>query len=147
MHYLTACRVDSQDDGNTAAAALRGLRAVGGTLPGFSIQYPCHAPDEPLVCDERGANPGASLWGGGDHINVTAWSGVRDETLNKKLSCCASVREHWNCAGRCGKSPEDIADALRLVEELRVQTELEIRTRTSRPHSCNWWRAQVQAPV
>ncbi len=75
-NYMAACAVDSQEDGDTAAAALRGLRAVlDGTLPGFSIEYPCHAPNEPRwfvmnVAPIQGPAFGAVV----SHINVTAWA-------------------------------------------------------------------------
>lgn len=62
--YLDAC-VPGDDNNSTAEAALRGLRGVlGGMLPSFSLEYPCHSPTEqrwfimnvaPLHSEEFGA--------------------------------------------------------------------------------------------
>jgi two-component system CheB/CheR fusion protein len=74
-NYLSACKSDLQLDGESATAALRGLRGVlEGTLPGFSIEYPCHSPTEQRwfvmnVAPIQGPTLGAVV----SHINVTAW--------------------------------------------------------------------------
>ncbi len=62
--YLDAC-LSGDDNNGTAEVALRGLRGVlGGVLPSFSLEYPCHSPTEqrwfvmnvaPLHSDEFGA--------------------------------------------------------------------------------------------
>jgi two-component system CheB/CheR fusion protein len=74
-NYLSACNADLQLDDDSATAALRGLRGVlEGSLPGFSIQYPCHSPTEQRwfvmnVAPIQGPTLGAVV----SHINVTAW--------------------------------------------------------------------------
>ena len=74
-NYLHACEVDYPGESNTASTALRGLRGVlEGTLPSFSIQYPCHSPTEHRwfvmnVAPIQGPSLGAVV----SHINVTSW--------------------------------------------------------------------------
>ncbi len=74
-NYLSACNMDQQLNDTSATAALRGLRGVlEGTLPGFSIEYPCHSPTEQRwfvmnVAPIHGPSLGAVV----SHINVTAW--------------------------------------------------------------------------
>ncbi|MCF8167024.1 MAG: PAS domain-containing protein [Rhodoferax sp.] len=74
-NYLTACQSDFPEDGHSASAALRGLRGVlEGSLPGFSIEYPCHSPTEERwfvmnVAPIHGPSFGAVV----SHINVTSW--------------------------------------------------------------------------
>ncbi len=74
-NYLSACEVDYPGESNTASAAMRGLRGVlEGTLPSFSIQYPCHSPTEHRwfvmnVAPIQGPTLGAVV----SHINVTSW--------------------------------------------------------------------------
>ena len=75
VNYLDACSGSHPQDGEIAEAAVRGVRSVlGGVLPSFSIQYPCHAPTEqrwfvmnvaPLRTDEFGAVV--------SHVNITSW--------------------------------------------------------------------------
>jgi two-component system CheB/CheR fusion protein len=74
-NYLSACKTDLQLNDDSATAALRGIRGVlEGTLPGFSIEYPCHSPTEQRwfvmnVAPIQGPAMGAVV----SHINVTAW--------------------------------------------------------------------------
>jgi len=74
-NYLDACGTDFPEDGDTATLTLRGLRGVlDGTLPSFSIQYPCHSPSEKRwfvmnVAPIAGPAFGAVV----SHINVTTW--------------------------------------------------------------------------
>jgi two-component system CheB/CheR fusion protein len=74
-NYLSACKADLQLNDDSATAALRGIRGVlEGTLPGFSIEYPCHSPTEQRwfvmnVAPIQGPAMGAVV----SHINVTAW--------------------------------------------------------------------------
>ncbi|MBV5298214.1 MAG: diguanylate cyclase [Rhodoferax sp.] len=74
-NYLEICaNAASAPNGEEAAQALAGIRSVlDGSLPDFTLEYPCHSPAEqcwfvlhglPL----RGANPGAVLI----HQNVTS---------------------------------------------------------------------------
>ena len=74
-NYLNACGTDFQQDGDTATAALSGVRGVlDGTLPSFSIQYPCHSPGEKRWFVMNVAPiPGPAFGAVVSHINVTAW--------------------------------------------------------------------------
>ncbi len=72
-NYLKACEPTTDNaDGDRAA---RGLRAVlDGTLPNFSMEYPCHSPTEERwfvmnVAPVPGPNFGAVV----SHFNVTNW--------------------------------------------------------------------------
>jgi two-component system CheB/CheR fusion protein len=74
-NYLNACVTDTQQDGDSALAAVGGLRGVlEGTLPSFSMEYPCHSPTQRRwfvmnVAPIAGPALGAVV----SHINVTAW--------------------------------------------------------------------------
>jgi two-component system CheB/CheR fusion protein len=74
-NYLTACNAEMAADGDSAGAALRGLRAVlDGTLPTFSIEYPCHSPTEQRWFVMNVAPiPGPGFGAVVSHINVTTW--------------------------------------------------------------------------
>ena len=73
-NYIDVCLPGNDDDG-TATDAIRGLRGVlGGVLPSFSLEYPCHSPTEqrwfvmnvePLHSDEFGAVV--------SHVNISHW--------------------------------------------------------------------------
>lgn len=73
--YLDACGTDLAQDGDSASAALGGLRAVlDGSLPHFSMEYPCHSPTQKRwfvmnVAPIAGPAFGAVV----SHINVTPW--------------------------------------------------------------------------
>jgi len=46
-NYLDACQASNHEDGSIASTAAKGLRAVlEGSLPAFSLEYPCHSPSE-----------------------------------------------------------------------------------------------------
>jgi two-component system CheB/CheR fusion protein len=74
-NYLDVCRASNNDDDTIASKAARGLRSVlEGSLPSFSLEYPCHSPTEerwfvmnvaPLVGLEIGAVV--------SHVNITPW--------------------------------------------------------------------------
>jgi two-component system CheB/CheR fusion protein len=74
-NYLAACGSDFPEDGDSASAAMSGLRGVlDGSLPNFSLQYPCHSPSQQRwfvmnVAPIAGPAFGAVV----SHINVTAW--------------------------------------------------------------------------
>jgi two-component system CheB/CheR fusion protein len=78
-NYLNACvpngGSDADADTDMGASAIGGLRAVlDGTLPSFSIQYPCHSPTEQRwfvmnVAPIPGPDFGAVV----SHFNVTPW--------------------------------------------------------------------------
>jgi two-component system, chemotaxis family, CheB/CheR fusion protein len=74
-NYLGACKTDHEEDGGIASAALRGVRSVlEGTLPLFSLDYPCHSPTEERwfvmnVAPVAGKDFGAVV----SHINITNW--------------------------------------------------------------------------
>jgi two-component system CheB/CheR fusion protein len=73
--YLEACEAGIHEDGAIAIAAARGLRSVlEGTLPLFSMEYPCHSPSEQRwflmnVAPAAGPDLGAVI----SHVNITAW--------------------------------------------------------------------------
>jgi two-component system CheB/CheR fusion protein len=73
--YLKACDSDLPKVDGSASAAIAGLRGVlDGTLPNFSIEYPCHSPTQ-----KRWFVMNVAPIGGPDfgvvvsHFNVTAW--------------------------------------------------------------------------
>jgi len=72
--YLEVCDRATGDCAEEAAAAAAGLRAVlGGELPLFALEYPCHAPDERrwfrlMVTPLRSGEPGGAVV---MHVNVT----------------------------------------------------------------------------
>ncbi len=74
-NYLTACLSDMPEDAGSAGSAVRGLRGVlEGSLPAFSIEYPCHSPTAQRwfvmhVAPIQGPTLGAVV----SHINVTPW--------------------------------------------------------------------------
>lgn len=46
-NYLAACQTDNDDPFDNALAAREGIRAVlTGALPSFTLEYPCHSPDQ-----------------------------------------------------------------------------------------------------
>ena len=75
INYLDVCRAGSHEDGLIAAEAARGLRKVlEGTLPMFSLQYPCHSPTEQRwfvmnVAPVTGTEFGAVV----SHVNISSW--------------------------------------------------------------------------
>lgn len=74
-NYLDACRAVSHDDDGIAAAAARGLRGVlEGSLPKFSLEYPCASPEEERwfvmnVAPVIGSEFGAVI----SHVDITVW--------------------------------------------------------------------------
>ena len=74
-NYLAACGKDFAEQGDTASAALHGLRGVlDGSLPSFSMEYPCHSPTQKRWFVMNVAPiPGPAFGAVVSHINVTAW--------------------------------------------------------------------------
>lgn len=74
-NYLEVCETGGLDGGGYAQRAVKGIRDVlGGVLPQFSMEYPCHSPTEQRwfvmnVAPVTGQEFGAVI----SHINVTAW--------------------------------------------------------------------------
>jgi two-component system CheB/CheR fusion protein len=74
-NYLDACSSDFPQDDNSTNAAILGLRGVlDGSLPNFSMQYPCHSPTQQRwfvmnVAPIAGPAFGAVV----SHIDVTSW--------------------------------------------------------------------------
>ncbi len=74
-NYLDACLVEHTEDGHQARAARQGVKAVlEGSQNSFSLQYPCHSPEErrwfvmntaPILGGEFGAVV--------SHINIGSW--------------------------------------------------------------------------
>jgi two-component system CheB/CheR fusion protein len=75
VNYLEVCQVGQQYHDVDAAAAYLGLRGVlEGTLPLFSMEYPCHSPTEQRwfvmnVAPVMSQNVGAVV----SHINISSW--------------------------------------------------------------------------
>jgi two-component system CheB/CheR fusion protein len=73
--YLNACGTDFPQDADSSSLALAGLRGVlDGTLPNFSIEYPCHSPSLKRwfvmnVAPIAGPDFGVVV----SHFNVTSW--------------------------------------------------------------------------
>lgn len=75
INYLDVCSAGNHDDSNIAQEAVRGLRRVlEGSLPSFSMEYPCHSPTEkrwfvmnvaPVHTEEFGAVV--------SHVNISTW--------------------------------------------------------------------------
>jgi two-component system CheB/CheR fusion protein len=74
-NYLEVCQPDMSSDGPSAGAAALGLRGVlEGSLPTFSLKYPCHSPTEQRwfvmnVAPVIGNDFGAVI----SHINISPW--------------------------------------------------------------------------
>jgi two-component system CheB/CheR fusion protein len=72
-NYLKACEPTTGiADGDRAASGLRAV--LDGTLPNFSMEYPCHSPNEERwfvmnVAPVPGPNFGAVV----SHFNITSW--------------------------------------------------------------------------
>lgn len=69
--------IATTDERGTPMSAARGIRAVlGGELPHFTLEYPCHSPTEQRwfvmnVAPIRHPGLGAVV----SHVNITAWRG------------------------------------------------------------------------
>jgi two-component system CheB/CheR fusion protein len=74
-NYLGACGADFPPDSGSASVAMGGIKGVlDGSLPSFSMEYPCHSPTQKRwfvmnVAPIAGPTLGAVV----SHINVTAW--------------------------------------------------------------------------
>jgi two-component system CheB/CheR fusion protein len=74
-NYLEVCRTQDGPDGDIAERAYQGLRSVlEGSLPQFSLEYPCHSATEQRwflmnVARIMGENFGAVI----SHVNISAW--------------------------------------------------------------------------
>lgn len=74
-NYFDACQVGDQNGDEYAHRAVRGVKGVlEGTLPFFTLQYPCHSPTEQRwfvmnVAPVSGHEFGAVV----SHVNISAW--------------------------------------------------------------------------
>ena len=74
-NYFDACQVGDQNGDGYAHRAVRGVKGVlEGTLPFFTLQYPCHSPTEQRwfvmnVAPVSGHEFGAVV----SHVNISAW--------------------------------------------------------------------------
>ena len=74
-NYLEVCEASDMEGGDYARRAIKGIRDVlGGVLPHFAMEYPCHSPDEERwfvmnVAPVQGSEYGAVI----SHVNVTSW--------------------------------------------------------------------------
>ncbi|NCA69640.1 MAG: PAS domain-containing protein [Sphingobacteriia bacterium] len=77
-NYLEVCRAGLEQSDPDATAAYRGLRAVlEGSMPIFSMEYPCHSPSEERwfvmnVAPVMNQDLGAVV----SHINISTWQRV-----------------------------------------------------------------------
>lgn len=75
INYMDVCQAGNHEDGSIAAAASKGLRSVlEGSIPSFSMEYPCHSPTEQRwfvmnVAPVSGEEFGAVV----SHVNISAW--------------------------------------------------------------------------
>lgn len=81
-NYLDVCQVSSHEDGSIAAMAANGLQGVlAGTLPVFSLQYPCHSPTEERWFVMNVAPVGRQDFGAViSHVNITVWKQSPEST-------------------------------------------------------------------
>lgn len=74
-NYLEVCEASGPEGGDYARRAVKGIRDVlGGVMPQFAMEYPCHSPDEERwfvmnVAPVQGPDYGAVI----SHVNVTSW--------------------------------------------------------------------------
>jgi two-component system CheB/CheR fusion protein len=74
-NYLDVCQSGNHGDGASASAAVMGVRGVlEGSLPAFSLNYPCHSPTEQRwfvmhVAPVLGNDYGAVI----SHVDISAW--------------------------------------------------------------------------
>lgn len=75
VNYLEVCQAGNHADGDIALAAARGLRGVlEGTVPSFSLEYPCHSSSEQRwfvmnVAPVHSKEYGAVI----SHVNISSW--------------------------------------------------------------------------
>lgn len=75
VNYMEVCQAGNHEDGSIAATASRGLRSVlEGSIPSFSLEYPCHSATEQRwfvmnVAPVSGEEFGAVV----SHVNISAW--------------------------------------------------------------------------
>ena len=74
-NYLEVCEASDPEGGDYARRAVKGIRDVlGGVTTQFSMEYPCHSPDEERwfvmnVAPVQGQDYGAVI----SHVNVSSW--------------------------------------------------------------------------
>jgi two-component system CheB/CheR fusion protein len=74
-NYLDVCEACGTEGGDYASRAIKGIRDVlGGVLPKFAMEYPCHSPDEQRwfvmnVAPVLSQGYGAVI----SHVNITSW--------------------------------------------------------------------------
>jgi two-component system CheB/CheR fusion protein len=75
INYLDVCQVSHLADEGVGGEAIRGLRGVlEGSLPMFTLEYPCHSPTENRwfvmnVAPVAGSDLGAVV----SHVNISSW--------------------------------------------------------------------------
>jgi two-component system CheB/CheR fusion protein len=76
--YLSVCDINKSDDGSVAARAHDGLIGVlNGSLPSFSLKYPCHSPERDqwfLMHAAPIEHPNGGIIV--SHIDITHWDGT-----------------------------------------------------------------------
>jgi two-component system CheB/CheR fusion protein len=75
INYLDVCQVSHLADDGVGGEAIRGLRGVlEGSIPMFTLEYPCHSPTENRwfvmnVAPVAGSDLGAVV----SHVNISSW--------------------------------------------------------------------------
>jgi two-component system CheB/CheR fusion protein len=75
INYLDVCHAGNHPDAAVASEAAKGLRAVlDGSIPLFSLEYPCHSPTEQRwfvmsVAPVTDGDIGAVI----SHVNISSW--------------------------------------------------------------------------
>ena len=75
VNYLEVCRAGEGPESEIAREAAKGIRGVlEGTLPRFSLEYPCHSPDEQRWFVLNAAPVSSEPFGAVvSHVDITAW--------------------------------------------------------------------------
>ncbi|MBK5915781.1 chemotaxis protein CheB [Rhodocyclus purpureus] len=91
VNYLDACsnvRAGTAPDFANATAAAQGVRGVlDGTLPSFSLQYPCHSPLEQrwFVMNVAPVRSSEEFGAVVSHVNISSWfRGIADEDAARR---------------------------------------------------------------
>jgi len=79
VNYFEVCQTGEEGDGEIAREAARGIRGVlEGTLPRYSLEYPCHSPDEERWFMLNAAPVNSEPFGAViSHIDISAWRARR----------------------------------------------------------------------
>jgi PAS domain S-box-containing protein len=101
-NYLRICGLSTARDTREATSACAGIRAVlAGEMPSFTMEYPCHSPDEErwfsMTVTPLGSEQGAVI----THTNITARKRAEDEkyALERQLQHAMKMQSIGRLAG------------------------------------------------